>query len=318
MKQTNFLKDFDKLESASLKWLKNCYKSGEEVIVKIHFGERGNKTALFPRDVAPIISAMKKLGLKPILTDTPVVYNSPRRTANGYKRVVIERGYDKLAPFIIENKYIKVKAKSFTVDVAKTLAMAKNVLVISHVKGHALAGFGGAVKNLAMGGVSKFSKGKQHLYCRPKFVKDCRGCGTCAELCPAKAIEMVKGKAKVHKLKCWGCSICQIHCPYQCLAPWRATFDDLLGQAAAAVIKKLPKKTFYINIIKNITEGCDCEVDSGKIISPDIGILFSDDPIVIDRESIELINRKSKKNVFEVQSRKDPMLQIDYCEKYLE
>jgi len=316
MRKVYYLKNFEKLDIKTENLLKGIYPLGSEVVVKIHFGEPGNKFALTPDDVRPIVNAMKSLGLKPLFIDTPVAYSSPRNSVRGYEKVVKERGYGKIAPFIISNNGIKVKTKDFTAKVCKELVKAKDVLVISHVKGHACSGFGGTVKNLGMGGVTKETKSIIHALSQPKFVSECKGCGICANLCPAGAIKIVNGKAKLDPETCWGCSICQIECPYGCLAPKKAYFDDLLAQAAAAVINNLPKNTFYINIVKNITKWCDCEVNPGGLISKDIGILFSTNPIAIDKASIDLVNKLNGKDLFKEVNHKDPLLHVNFASKY--
>ena len=42
----------------------------------------------------------------------------------------------------------------------------------------------------------------------------CRGCGKCATHCPAKAISVVEGKAKVKQSECIRCYCCQELCPF--------------------------------------------------------------------------------------------------------
>jgi uncharacterized Fe-S center protein len=316
MSRIFFLKQFNKLESASQKILKDFYEDGGEIMVKLHFGEPGNQNALFPKDVEPIVKALKALKLKPVLLDTPVTYPSPRNTVKGYNNVVKDRGYEKLAPFIISDNYKKIKTKNFTAEVCKELIEAKKVLVISHVKGHGCAGFGGAIKNFGMGGVSKVTKGIEHDLSKPIFVSECQGCGRCAKLCPAKAIDMTSGKAKFNLSQCFGCSICCIECPYKCLRPKGAIFDDLLAQGASAVINNLPNETYYINLLKNISKGCDCENSTAEIISPDIGVLFSDNPVAIDKASVDLIKRKNGEEVFEKWNHKNPLEQIRWAGKY--
>lgn len=317
MSKVYFLKGFEKIKEKSKELFKGFYPEGAEVMVKIHFGEPGNKFAFQPKDIKPIIEAIKSLDLKPVFIDTPVAYLSPRDSVDGYKKAVKKKGYDKLAPFIISNSGVNVKTRDFTAEVCRELVEAKSVLIISHVKGHSCAGFGGAIKNLAMGGVTKETKNIVHSLCKPKFVSECLGCGICAEYCPAKAIKMVGGKAKPNLDSCYGCSICQIECPYKCLEPQKALFDDLLGQAGAAVIDSLPRSTFYINIIKNITKLCDCEIDPLPVISEDIGVLFSENPIAIDKASVDLVIEANKrKNVFKEQNHKDPLLHINFAFKY--
>lgn len=323
MSKVYLFREFDRLNANAALLLAKAFDPKKELLVKMHFGEPGNKAALTPADIAPIVGALKRLELRPTLFDTPVAYNSPRSTVEGYRKVVKQRGYNDLAPSLISDDYVEMKAKDFVVQVAKPLAEASQVLVISHVKGHYCSGFGGAIKNLAMGGVTKKTKSVEHALGKPKWVDECDGCGLCAKHCPAKAIKMMKsspageaGKAVINLDKCWGCSICEVNCPS--LAPQVALFDDVLGQAAAAVIQKMPKETYYINIIKNVAKFCDCDADGGTIVAKDVGILFSDDPVAIDRASVDLINKAEGRDVFKEENFKDPKLQIDFTAKYLQ
>ncbi|MHA1273742.1 MAG: 4Fe-4S binding protein [Promethearchaeota archaeon] len=43
--------------------------------------------------------------------------------------------------------------------------------------------------------------------------EDCVGCGTCTEMCPMEAIELVDTIASVNENRCIGCGICAHHCP---------------------------------------------------------------------------------------------------------
>lgn len=313
MSTVKYLQDKTNFESICRDIFKSYYPQNQDILVKIHFGEPGNKTALFPKDVEPIINALKSLNLRPTLIDTPVAYPSPRGTVAGYEQVVRDRGYDKLAPFIISDHFVEVKTKDFTAQVCQELLEAKNLLVISHVKGHECAGFGAAIKNFGMGGLMKKTKHDIHHLCQPVLTSStCTGCGTCARLCPANAIEIIDSKAQVNLEKCYGCSICEINCPTHSLKPNTAIFDDLLAQGAAACINNLPKNSFYINLIQNITKSCDCEADSGPILAPDRGVLFSDNPVAIDQASIDIVG----KEIFENSNHKDPTLQINHAQNY--
>ena len=48
---------------------------------------------------------------------------------------------------------------------------------------------------------------------KPEADNSCTACGHCARGCPAKAIEIVKGKAKINRKKCVRCFCCQEFCP---------------------------------------------------------------------------------------------------------
>jgi uncharacterized Fe-S center protein len=186
-------------------------------------------------------------------------------------------------------------------------------LVISHFKGHSCSGFGGAIKNFGMGGMMAESKATIHNGSKPIFNETtCTGCGTCARLCPAGAIKMVDNHPQIDLNTCLGCSMCEINCPTKSLTPNLAIFDDLLAQGAAACINNLPKNSFYINFIQNITRECDCWGTASEIIAPDKGILFSDNPVAIDQASLDLVGAE----LFKTIHHRDPASQIKYAETY--
>ena len=94
MSKVYFLKGFKSLELKVKSILVDFYSAKNNVLIKIHFGEPGNKFAFMPKDIKPIISAMDSLGLKSVFIDTLVAYASPRNSVKGYEKVVRKRGYD--------------------------------------------------------------------------------------------------------------------------------------------------------------------------------------------------------------------------------
>lgn len=63
--------------------------------------------------------------------------------------------------------------------------------------------------------VKKLLKKTLYILMRSKPVPDdgCTACGHCVRGCPAKAIEIVKGKARIDRRKCVRCFCCQEFCP---------------------------------------------------------------------------------------------------------
>ena len=64
------------------------------------------------------------------------------------------------------------------------------MIVMSHFKGHEMAGFGGAIKNMAMGAAPAVGKKEQHAVTITVNPEKCIGCGNCAPVCPEEAIQL--------------------------------------------------------------------------------------------------------------------------------
>jgi hypothetical protein len=141
--------------------------SGKEVLVKLHMGERGNKWYVKPGYVKIVADELKKIKAKPFLFDTAVIYRGGRDSKEKYMEVVKEHGFDKIGYEVVigdEGKPVRMSESGieFTYEVAKELYKTKYTIAMSHAKGHILTGFGGAIKNFGMGGVSKKAKLDMH------------------------------------------------------------------------------------------------------------------------------------------------------------
>jgi len=91
-------------------------------------------------------------------------------------------------------------------------------------------------KNLQFYGNSAFGKlrGKIFEAClasKPVLKSSlCVGCNECGRICPAKAITMVKGKAKIERDKCIKCFCCQEFCPKGAMNVCRTAIAKLLNK----------------------------------------------------------------------------------------
>ena len=317
MTHLKFSSKFDFQEDFLKKDFADRFSKNSPVVIKMHFGEPGNPNAFTKEDLKPLLKVLTDLGFETLLIDTPVRYHSPRNSKSGYEKVVIEHGFDQLSKFLIEDEYVKQKIDDSEFEVAKVLAESKNLIVLSHVKGHSCAGFGGAIKNLGMGALSAKSKSFIHDSAKPVLDgKLCIGCGVCANLCPANAIEIQKGKMVVDYDKCYGCSICQIQCSQLALKPKSKIFDESLAMGAMAAVKLMPKNTFYINVIKKVAKLCDCSGCDSPKLAEDVGVLCGDNPVAIDQASVDLIKKAVGREVFKIANHKDPYLQIAYAAKH--
>lgn len=266
--------------------------------VKVHFGEENNTTFIPAQKIKKIIGLLEE----PVLVECNVLYKSPRQRADTHRQLAQEHGFD-FAPIDILDG--ELGEKSFEAPVkkgqhfslaflGKGLKKYDSLLVISHFKGHIEAGFGGALKNLGMGLASRQGKLALHASIKHQVNPErCISCGTCLANCPVKAISYNSNKKAVINQKiCISCSMCLALCPEQAISiPWSSTAGNILQQriaeyALAAIQNRI---CYYINFLINITDECDCYNGQLPILTPDIGILFSPDPVAIDQASYDLI-----------------------------
>ncbi len=315
MKKVVFFTDMKKLSDALENFNLKSFKD-KKVPVKLHMGEVKNK--YFPRakDVKYVVERIKKYDMKPYLFDTTVAYKAPRHTKGGHEKVARLHGFSKKkigCNVVIDDsgKNVEIEGRKF--EVADHLYDSKNIFAFTHVKGHNATGFGGAIKNFGMGGVTKETKIEIHNSSKPIYKKDkCTFCGVCAEVCPFNAIKVKKDKWKISNFKCFGCGVCVENCEFGGLDYQDADFQYVLACAAMAVTKD--KNVIYLNELKRIAKGCDCDPFAGPIICPDIGYLISDDPVAIDKASLDLVN-DIKPNLFKKENNVDPEKQIKYGEE---
>jgi len=292
---------FDKMDIAS-----NIEKD-DLTAIKLHFGESGGDGFINPIFVRPIVDKIKEAEGKPFLTDTNTLYSGSRFNAVDHMNTAIEHGFVPSvvgAPVIIsdglKSEYIKeveINKKHYDkAKIAGDIVDADAMVVMSHFKGHEMAGFGGAIKNLAMGCAPAAGKQEQHAL-RPLVAeKKCVGCGKCIEVCPQEAINMKNDISYIDKGKCVGCGECMTVCgPKAIRFDWSTDlmeFCEKMAEYAYASVKNKEKKVAYINFLMNITPHCDCVPWSDAPIVPDIGILASVDPIAIDKASLDLVNKQ--------------------------
>jgi uncharacterized Fe-S center protein len=280
--------------------------------VKVHFGERGNVTFVPPTLIEPIVRALEEAKLAPFLTDTGVLYRSPRADAVGHASLAAEHGFAPpgvSAPVIIADGLVgddvvevAIGKKWFArVKIASAIARAGTIVVVSRAKAHSLMGFSGAIKNLGMGCAARKGKEEQH---GGRYVVDaskCTLCGRCLEVCGTGAM---RGNFTVDDALCNRCGQCWAVCPER--AVLRSTgeeretdiFPEKVCEYALGAVKG--KMVVCVTFLTNVAPYCDCNARADPPIVPDIGVLFSSDPVAIDKAAYDLVNSSRGKDHFAV------------------
>ncbi len=282
---------------------------GDLVGIKLHFGEVENTAYVHPVFIRTIVDKVKSAGGRPFLTDTTTLYRHERFNGVTATELAYRHGFSYGtigAPLIIGDgirglDYFEIATEEFrhfkSVKLASVLRQMDAMIVVSHFKGHMVSGFGGAIKNLAMGLGSKGQKQRMHADFHPnlKSVDACTACGECMEVCPADCITIEDEHAIFNFDDCIGCGECVAYCPFGAVKiKWKTNktvFNQKLVETAAGVVKAFKGPKLYLNFLLNITPDCDCLDRNDIPIVPDIGILAGDDPVAIDAASMELVNK---------------------------
>lgn len=276
--------------------------------IKIHFGEYGNDGYINPVFVRQVVEKIRAAGAKPFITDTNTLYSGSRHNAVDHLTTAIEHGFDYSvirAPLIISDGLrsqniaeVEIRQKHFkTVKIGSDIVAADSMIVMSHFKGHIMAGFGGAIKNLAMGCAPAAGKKDQHYPTSPHVVEaKCTGCGNCVEICPVGAASLEGDVSRIDPGICISCGQCMEVCPESAIdLNWEQDipeFLECLTEYAYGAVKGKEGRVGYINFLLKITPDCDCVPWSDAPIVPDIGILASTDPVALDQASYDLVNRQ--------------------------
>lgn len=277
-------------------------KKGEKVAIKVHYGEYGNMNYIRPSIVGKIVEVIKSTGAKPFLVET--VMPSFSESRNSKKKLLDtarKHGFTEETigcPIIVSEDGIEKETKSGKLKFSKEILEADILVVISHCKGHSEAGFGGAIKNIGMGSLIGEEKIKVHMAAKVEISDKCDSCKKCLQSCKFNAISM-KEKASIDYSLCFGCGACIKVCPKHAIIQ-KVNFRDLVRDNAEIMINNF-KKTFFVNVLFDITPLCDCfpigGMEAGFPICNDIGILVSDDAFAIDKVSLDLIKKEAGKDI---------------------
>ncbi len=131
-----------------------------KVAVKMHSGEKGNKNYLRPDFVKDVINYVKGT-----VVECNTAYEGARNSTQKHKELIKEHEWDKYFSFDLLDE----EGPDMELDIPNGLVLKKNyvgkdlkeydsLLVLSHFKGHAMGGYGGALKQLSIGCASSAGK----------------------------------------------------------------------------------------------------------------------------------------------------------------
>ena len=229
------------------------YELKGNVGVKISTGEPGGHNYLKPELIEDLVKRVNGT-----IVENCTAYGGKRQKLEDHLKCVEDHGFTKIAKVDIldsEGEFsipTREGSKHLKEDIVGShLEKYDSILMLSHFKGHAMGGFGGALKNMSIGVAS--TKGKLLIHSA--------------------------GSDNLDQDYVWS------HLPKQ------DDFLESMAEADCAVADYYDKRggIVYINVINNLSVDCDCDSNPETPCMADIGITASLDPVAVDRASLDLI-----------------------------
>ena len=226
-----------------------------KVAIKLHTGEP-NGPNILPREWVQKFQAQVP---NSSIVECNTLYNGARYTTEGHRDTLKTNGWT-FCPVDIMDEFGGVDLPTNGGKHLEFVTMGKNIvnydsmIVLTHFKGHAMGGFGGSLKNIAIGCASG-----------------------------------QKGKVQVH-----GYEGSEMPPPgpswFDGTMPLQEKFMELMADSGKATCDYFGKKIIFINVMRRMSVDCDCAgTSAAEPTMKDIGICASTDILAIDQACCDFV-----------------------------
>lgn len=216
-----------------------------KVAIKISTGEMGGHNFLDPNLIKGLVQK-----LNGTIVECNTAYPGKRMNSRDHWETIKAHGFTEIAPCDIMDEEgaieIPVNGGEHLQNkniVGSHIQNYDSMLMLSHFKGHAMGGFGGALKNMSIGVASSNGKAWIHSVGRTKDTKEM-----------------------------WGLTEDQ-----------DGFLESMAEADKAVIEYFKPENMAYINIANKISIDCDCDSNPKDPEMEDIGIFASLDPVALDQ-----------------------------------
>ena len=247
-----------KIDAASLTKLYNMINDGiyGKVGIKLHTGEPDGPNIL-PRDM---VQAFQSQIPNSNIIECNTLYNGARYTTDDHRATIRRNGWTFCDVDIMDedgsvNLPVRNGLHLSEVAMGANLIHYDSVIVLTHFKGHSMGGYGGSLKNIAIGMASgQVGKAQVHGYNR--------------------AIGMPPPGPS------WGDGT----------MPLQDKFMELMADSGKATCDYFGKRIIFLNVMRRMSVDCDCAgTRAAEPTMKDIGILASTDILAIDQACCDLV-----------------------------
>ena len=226
-----------------------------KVGIKLHTGEK-NGPNILPRDMVQKFQAQIP---NSNIIETNTMYLGDRYTTEGHKETLRVNGWT-FCPVDIMDEDGGVEFPINGGKHLKSIIMGKNlpnydsVVVLTHFKGHAMGGFGGSLKNIAIG-MASGQMGKRQVH----------GYTTGTNMPPQDS-------------------------DWNGVMPLQEKFMELMADSGKATCDHFGKHIVFINVMRRMSVDCDCAgTSAAEPTMKDIGIVASTDILAIDQACCDFV-----------------------------
>lgn len=225
------------------------------VAVKISTGEAGGHNYLKPKLISGLVDKVNGT-----IVECNTAYQGKRNFTVDHWKTIKDHGFDKIAKVDILDEVNDMEIPTLDTTHIKCDYVGDHLrdydflIDLAHAKGHAMAGFGGVLKNIGIGCASGM-RGKTYIHTAGERLSGGVGFDT----------------------KCD-----------------QDDFLESICAAAQAVSNYFNGRIVYMNVMNNISKDCDCDSHPADPKIKDIGIAASLDPIALDQFFIDKVKAIEK------------------------
>lgn len=222
--------------------------------VKISTGEPGGHNYLHPELIGALVRQ-----LNGTIIECCTAYGGRRQDPKLHWQTIRDHGFYDMAPCDIMDEFDEMDLpveNGFHLNrdiVGAHFADYDSVLVLSHFKGHAMGGFGGALKNISIG------------------------------------IASTRGKANIHTAGVTT-EAAQL---FNNLPQQDVFLESMADACKAVIRYKGAENMVYINVANRLSVDCDCDSDPAEPEMADLGIFASADPVALDQACYDAVKQSS-------------------------
>ncbi len=242
------------------------------VAIKLTTGEPPASNYLDPNLIKDLVQSVDGT-----IVECNTAYGGSRIETAMHKQVAKDHGFTDIAEVDImdEDGSIQIPVSDKAVNLKYDVVGSHynnydSMIVLSHFKGHAMGGFGGAIKNTSIGVSSQRGKNYIHSSGHTETAFDDDSYKEYVPDTPESTRDMFQAAVGLGT---------------------QDQFLESMAEASQAVYndKQNNGGIVYINVMNRISIDCDCNGNPAEPDMHDVGILASTDPVALDQACVDIV-----------------------------